>query len=214
MMTTSRLAASIGVFSSWVTCLSGQEPTKPDQAIPYLTATPKLERIVVEQSYYFTRAEYRPPVQVSSVARVASSAATPEDSVVALISSMRAGDFEWFRSLWTPESRKMMEDRDKKLGRGPGFWVDKWREVVQGKQAILTHRIRTGEYVLIAYKLVAAPPSGAQPPKEEEAFTSTAALRKVDGKWSLTQELASDPVASYWPNPETPIKLMGREPPK
>ena len=132
----------------------------------------------------------------------------PEQATIALISAMASQDFDWFRSVWDPAGIKAMEERDKEVNHDPSFWKQTWARVLENKRVELTTRIETGDYVLIAYRLVAV--DASQPATDAMEFTTP--LRRNNGRWFATQELAEDPVLTYWKTPDVRPRRTMRGP--
>lgn len=173
-------------------------------AAPVFPATaPETRRLVVEDSYFFQVRTFTPAVKVKYVTRAAASYRTPEDAAIARISALVAHDFAWFRSGWTEQAQAVLEAQDKRTGQTPTFWVNLWQKVFANRQIELTHRIETGEYVLIAYRIIGAGEGG----KDVEMID---ALKKENEQWLGTQEVSSDPVLSHWRTPDKPVKRIVR----
>lgn len=177
---------------------------KPPAPI-FATTAPQVEQVIEENTYYYKVRAYTPPVEVKPVNAASASYANPETAAIANISAMVAGDFEWWRSTWTPAAQRMMSQRDRDLDRAPSEWLEIWARVFPGRTIELTHRIDTGSFVLIAYRVL---PSADEP--EGETIELTGAYELDDGRWLSTQALASDPVLAYWQQPGFRIKKMVR----
>src|SRR5215216_2015915 len=120
----------------------------------FKTTAPKIEQVVAEDAYYFKISQYTPPVNVKLLKPDEASYDAPESAAISGISAMASKDFSWYRQTWTQASQRMMEDRDKSLNRAQSFWVELWEKTFKNKRIELTHRIETGDYVLIVYRLV------------------------------------------------------------
>lgn len=176
-------------------------------AVTYTTARPSVQKVVVEETYYYTVAPYEPVVVVPAVTRAEATYRTPEEAAIASVSAMRTLDFEWFRELWDPASQRVLEARDRSLGQTPQFWKEAWqRAFAQHTRVELTHRIRTDDYVLISYRLV----NPANPADSLEMMT---ALKRQDGRWWATQDLAHDPIPGYWNKPGSRLQHTARQVP-
>ncbi len=182
---------------------------KPEQIVTFIAppafpaSAPDVQRLIVEDSYFYQVRTFTPAVKVKPVTRAAASYGTPEDAAIARISALVAGDFAWFRSGWTQQAQIVLDEQDKLTNQTPEFWKNLWAKIFTGRQVELTHRIETGEYMLIAYRVLGAGKDG----KDVELID---ALKKVDGQWLGTQEISRDPVLNYWRTPETPIKRIIR----
>jgi hypothetical protein len=174
---------------------------KAPPAPVFPTTAPTLSKVVVENEYQFSARQYSPPVEVQVVRRDSASYDAPESAAIAGISAMAAGDFDWFRSTWDEASRAVLETRDRQMKQDPAFWVKTWKGAFTDRRIELTARIDTGEYVLIAYRLV---PRNAAPaaPNGNAPVELVVVLKSDNGKWMATQELAADPVLAYWKTPD------------
>lgn len=162
---------------------------------------PQRGQVIVEHVYEYKVLRYSPPVRIKLIKeRKQTSYETPEETVIAHFSSMFAKDYDWFLEGWTKEAQRKMEAQDKASKRSPDFWVKTWDKVLKQRQVQFVTRIETGNYVIIAYKLVAT--SGSQPD-----FESTVVVKQVpDGRWLKTYELAADPVPLYWQKPDSRVR--------
>lgn len=171
----------------------------------YPVSVPTLENVVEERMFFYRSMDYQPPVAISPVVRAAAGSDTPEAATVALASAMLAGDLEWFRGQWTDASRQLMAARDRQQGRDDTFWPALWRERLVGKRLFLTHRIESGPYVLIVFRV-----SPSDDLEAEGSFDLINAFEAVGGAWLATQALAEDPVLHYWDRPGFRVQKMVR----
>lgn len=179
----------------------------PPPPVSYPTASPAVQNLVVEEKYYYTVAPYEPAVVVPPVSRTEATYRTPEEATIASISAMRTLDFDWFREVWEPASRRVLEERDRSTGQTPQFWKEAWQRAFSKYPRVeLAHRIRTDEYVLISYRLV-------NPSNPAESLEMTAVLKRQDGRWFMTQDLADDPVLAYWSKPGSRLERTARQVP-
>ena len=169
------------------------------------TTSPEFKSVVEERVYFFTVRTYDPPVAVTPLAtRSEASFDNPENSAITHLSAMVAGDYDWWLSTWSKTSHKMMTERDKKAGRSPDFWKEAWRKVFSNRTIELTQRVETGDYVIIAFKLISK-----SNPKSKE-IQSELVLKKFNQKWLGTQDLNSDPVLLGWKHPERRLRFIIR----
>jgi hypothetical protein len=196
-----RLVGMLGGLSAGICAANAQPPGHGAY-----TMTPAVtQRIVAEVEYPFVVTRYDPPVQVQVTRREESSRATPELAAIAQISAMASQDFAWFRSSWDPPSLSVMDRQDKEQGHDAAFWTGAWAKAFKGTRVELTTRIESGEFVLIAYRLV--PPANAA----TGPFDLVTVLKSLDREWVATQELADDPVLLYWKTPNIRPKRTARE---
>ena len=174
----------------------------------FRTDAPIQQKVVAEYQYFFTVNRYTSPVPVTITSREKASYSSPERATVALISAMATQDYEWFRSVWDATSTKVLEERDRQANQDAAFWKSAWARGFAAARVELTTRIETGDYVLIAYRLV---PLNAPGPQADNLELITA-LKADKGRWFATQELAGDPVLSHWKTPDVRVKRTIREP--
>ncbi len=187
-----------------VLAAAGSGSAQPMPTNKYPTTAPVVSKVVVEETYYFARRDYQPPVPVVNIGQTASYD-TPEATVIASISAMRTKNFAWFRTLWDKASQQTMEQTDKQLGQTPEFWQNAWVKGFKDRPVVeLTSRIDSGKYVIVAYRLV-----GADPTVKTLELQTT--LKKQGDRWYLTQEAAADPVLAGWRQPETRQQRVARE---
>lgn len=163
-----------------------------------LSGAKRYTTLVVETAYPFSIESYKPHSPISLLG-VSHSQLTPELTIIEMLTSMRAGDWNWNSSLWSPESLKQMNARDKASRRSPSDWITLWQKNANRKYQLF-NRIEYGKYVLIEYGEV-------QEDRSKKAYRDTIALEKIDGKWYLTQELASDPISMHWNNTAGRIQI-------
>ena len=197
--------AVIAVVLSASTSVDAQTNTAEP---PFRTAPPEVKKIIVEDEYGFALRRYDPPVEFTVIERGAARSDTPEATTIAILSAMSRGDVPWFRSLWDEESASMLAADDKKHGRTDASWIAAWARLLTDRRIVLTNRIESGDYVLIAYDLV---PLQANH-KPEDIIRLETPLKLQNGRWLATQELASDPVLQYWKTPDVRPRRLVRGP--
>lgn len=174
------------------------------EAQTYPTTPAVIGKVLVESTYYFARRDYQPPVQVPNVSTTASFD-TPEATTIASISAMGRKDFEAFRSMWDESSRQLMEAKDRELGHTRETWTAAWdRLFANGARTELVSRIDSGDYVIIAYRIV-------DPDPAVKPFEMQAVLKAQGRRWFMTQEMSADPVFSAWRRPEEKVQRVGRQ---
>jgi hypothetical protein len=206
MRSTTALAASFALLLSAATAVDAQTPKSAEPL--FRTAPPVVKTIVVEEEYGFAQRRYDPPVDVTPVDRSAAKDDTPEATTIAILSAMSRGDVAWFRSLWDPESARILAADDKKYGRDDTSWTAAWARTLRDRRIVLTNRIESGDYVLITYDLIPLQPNH----KPEEVLHLETPLKLQNGRWLATQELSSDPVLLYWKTPDVRPRRVVRGP--
>jgi hypothetical protein len=179
------------------------------QGLPsrYPLSQPKIEKISMEDVYYFTVSNYEPRVRVLFVSPSTASYGTPEDAAVALISAVVSGEYQWWRSVYSQSANAVMDKDDKESSRTPEVWKQLWKERLSGKDAYLTTRIETGDYVIVAGVFIMPNDPEGQTVKMQVAF------KHEGSRWFATQDLADDPVLMYSDNPDVKIKRVMRQVP-
>jgi hypothetical protein len=200
------IAATFVLVLSATTLVSAQTPSSAEPA--FRTAAPVVRKIVVEAEYGFALRRYEPPVDVAVVDRNQAKDDTPEATTIAMLSAMSRGDVPWFRSLWDTESARILAADDKTHGRDDASWTAIWARLLRDRRIVLTNRIDSGEYVLIAYDLI---PLQANH-KPEEVIHLETPLKLQNGRWLATQELSSDPVLQFWKTPDVRPRRFVRGP--
>ena len=197
------MRTSILVITCLVSLYSGAGLAQSKVHPPGFEMTrPVLNKVVVENEYQFLVREYTPPVQVKVVRREDASYASPEMSAIAGISAMVGRDFGWFRSTWDQASQTAMAERDAQMNQDAAFWIRSWERTFANRHVELTTRIETGDYVLIAYRVVS---------ETEKPVELVAAFKSVNGSWLATQELSQDPVLLYWKTPDVRPRRVVRQ---
>jgi hypothetical protein len=199
------LAAAVALVLTTAISARAQTPTPGS---PFPTAAPIVKKIVVEDEYGFAVRRYDPPIDFTAVERAAATNDTPEATTIAILSAMSRGDVPWFRSLWDAESARILAADDKTHNRTDATWTAAWERLLRDRRVVLTNRIETGDYVLIAYDLI---PLQANY-KPEDVIRLETPLKLQTGRWLATQELSSDPVLLYWKTPDVRPKRVVRGP--
>jgi hypothetical protein len=157
--------------------------------------------LIVETAYPYKLSKYAPPMTIAFVReKAAISYETPEDALISFFSSMNAKDFQWNSETWTDTSLRGMEARDLATKTSPDDWVAGWEKSYVGRQIELVSRIEYAKYVLIEYRMLPRSPN-------EKVFEDTLALTQENGRWKLTQELAADPMLTYWKTPNNRVQV-------
>jgi hypothetical protein len=203
-----RSMTSIAALALVLSATSVGAQTRLNAEPMFRTAAPIVKKIVVEDEFGFALRTYDPPVDFAAVDRSAAKADTPEATTMAILSAMSRGDVPWFRSLWDAESANVLAADDKKHGRDDAFWIATWTRLLRDRRIVLTNRVESGDYVLVAYDLI---PSQANH-KPEDVIHLETPLKLQNGRWLATQELASDPVLLYWKTPDVRPKRFVRGP--
>lgn len=156
-------------------------------AQPFSTTPPIDRQLTVSQIYNYRVSEYSPRVRVEPVvSRALASFDTPEAATISHISSMLAGDWEWFMDMWRVQSRVSLERDLVSSGITRDDIVKRWA-VLRGATIELVTRIDTGIFTIVVFS---TGPNSRLP----------VVLREETGRWYLTDELKDDPGLSAGPS--------------
>jgi hypothetical protein len=193
------IAKSVCAFGMLFCCVLGF-----GQA-PYKTSNPEKQKVVEELVYYYEVSSYTPPIPVD-VTKTANGS-TPEGAAMQLLEAMHSLDFDRWLRLWTPESQELMKSRYKN-GTGPEVFKNGWAKAFAGRTVALTKKIETGPYVIVVAMLSPAGAAASAPPAQpiEMEFV----FKQVNGTWTATQEMASDPVLNNWKEPNSVTRRVVR----
>lgn len=171
------------------------------------TSGPVKNKIIEEHIYHFEVMEYTPPVKIKLVDKRSDARQdNPENALISYLSAMYAKDYNWWINSWGQDSREMMQARDKVKKRSPDSTIKTWERGFEDREAVFTHRVNTGDYVIIGYRM--------EPKKAGvKAYELKVALKKEGRGWFLTQDLAGDPVFHGWRNPEKRQNKLGTRKP-
>lgn len=166
------------------------------------TGPAEMKTLVEEISYQYFVRKYSPPVKVKLVKnREDVSYASPEEAVIAHISAMVAGDYEWSASGWDKVSQKFNSAHLKSVNLTPDLVTKKWKETFKDRRFELITRVDFRGGVLIEYRAI------SQSKAENNALTLKNVVKKQpDGMWKLTQEFRSHPVKIFWRTPEEKVR--------
>ena len=127
---------------------------------------------------------YTPAVPVSPVPVPQASFATPEDSFVAHVSAMMAGDHAAWLNGWAAEDQARHREADIQQGRTPALWAQIWHRVLEGQTPVLFKRLDIRGYPVLAYRLVDA--------TGRTTFRGWFACKREGSRWVATNDLADD----------------------
>lgn len=172
---------------------------KPQQ----FTATKK--KVIGETMTLVSVGTYSPALPVHAIHRTQERDNTPEGATIALLSAMAAGDYQWWLSNWSPESRTMMTKQYQKSGRKPTETVASWKGMLNSRPAVILGRAdyrQDGKaYALVRYRTTNANELTAKDKVTGKVSSLGAtdveevlSFRLHQGQWVATRELASDPL--------------------
>jgi len=173
--------------------LTGNGQGSNDSAYDTIFGPPRT--IVSENVYNYRVAEYRQSARVMNLTKPAQCPKqTPEETLIAMVSAMANLDYTLWTECWAEDSRQDTSQETR------AQMVSAWRRVVVGRTLILLHKIETGQFVLIEYKLSSS--SSREVDNASDEVTSTVTFEKVKDKWRATNALAADPVRLFWQKPD------------
>ncbi len=160
-------------------------PYSLDLPKPQFPSSPRVQRdFVVEYVYDYAFSTYTPEVKVPTVAPAQMKRDTPENALIALYSSMRAGDFENWVKGWDKAGQERLLDENRTGKVTIAAWKKVWAEVFAGNRVVnLVDRVETQEYVILDVAL----------PGTDLKRVPTV-LKLVNGQWLSTNELSNNPI--------------------
>lgn len=172
----------------------------------YKTSAAEKQKVVEELVYYYEVSSYTPaiPVDVTKTANPSS----PEGAAMQLLEAMHSLDFDRWMRLWTPESQELMKSQYKKNNTGPEVFKNGWSKAFAGHSVALTKKIESGPYVIVVAVFSPVGPAASAPPAQpiEMQFV----FKQVNGTWTATQDMASDPVLNNWKEPNSVTRRVVR----
>ncbi len=159
-------------------------------APPFKASGPFPREKVVEHDYTYILRRYVPPVDVVFEAKATSrSQRVPETTLASFYGAMAAGDADWFTKCWNEPSARFNAERMRKLGISTDTLRNSWKLAVENARIVLANRLEMNPFVILDYRLLRP----NRPPFERHScFTLE------DGKWRVTQELATHMVPNFW----------------
>lgn len=182
--------------------LSLASPVSSAASGHFATAAAKPGKFTVEYIYNYVERKYSPEISFSAVARKDASYASPEDAFISHFSAMTAGDYDWWISGWTPDSRASIEARNKRLSRSAKDWQVIWARALKDQRVKMVARVETGPYVFIVYKMFDK--------AGKLTMYSMYACKKEGDKWLATEELAEDLMFQHFLEKERRVSINVR----
>ena len=145
---------------------------------------------VVESEYTYVLRRYVPPVELAPETEPTSrSQRAPETTLASFYGAMAAGDAGWFNKCWNEPSARFNAERLRQLGISTDMLRKSWKFAVANARIVLANRLEMNPFVILDYRLLRP----NRPPFEKHScFTLE------DGKWRVTQELATHMVPNFW----------------
>ena len=152
---------------------------------PQYPSTDRVQReFVVEYVYEYAVSQYSPEVTLPVVPAIQAKQDTPENALIAFYSAMRTADYDAWLKCWDDADRQQLLQAAKDRKQDAAYWKKLWSDVLtKAKTTTLVDRVETEHYVILDARL-----SGA-------GFDRLpTALKYVDGKWYVTNELTTNPM--------------------
>jgi len=150
---------------------------------PVSKAQPK--QFTVEYVYRYDEMAYTPEVAFTPVERKNAVDDTPEHLFAALVSAMKALDYDWWFSLWDAKTQEQLKDAEKTKGQGAAYWRGLWQGALEGQSVTLIKRLQMPHDTILQFRL------GQRNTQGPDALVP-AVMRYDSGHWKLTAELNDD----------------------
>ena len=167
------------------------------------TDKPTEKVLTVLRVYKYGESVFEPSIPISAISKARQDYSTPEKAMVSRVSAMMQGDYEWWLSTWEPDSLREVQERNRKMGKGPEQWLQWWRDSFRFVHFSLVRKIISGNFVFITYRMLSK--DGKDLGSGIEFPT---VFKKIGEKWLVTGELSGDPLVlkSPWVNGEYRIE--------
>lgn len=168
---------------------------------PSVSGPGSVKALVVEQTYLLTVYKLNSPMRLSidSYPDESLRSSYPYAALQEQFAAMKAGDYARFLRTWTDASQKQMEERNLRMGKSNAFWIDTWKKSLQGVTLELRNVVVYSRFQLLEFAMLNS--SGVELAKDTVAFV------RDGSRWSMTQELANDPVLIYWNHPQGRVQI-------
>jgi hypothetical protein len=148
-------------------------------SLPISKAQPK--QFTVEYVYRYQEMTYTPEVPLVAIDRKRASADTPEHLFVALVSSMKTLDYDWWLSLWDAKAQENLKEGEKTKAQGAAYWRGLWQGALEGQSVTLVKRLQMPNDTILQFRVGPHKPAGDG--------LIPAVMRYESGHWQLTSEL-------------------------
>jgi hypothetical protein len=173
------------------------------QEVPIVLDEPVRKEVIVEQVYSYQVQQYTRPILIQKNTPVPTAKLSAEAASIARFAAIMNGDYDAFLASWTAEAKSDHLESNLKDGNGPDFWKALWQKAFHNARIELTHRISTGEYIIIGYLV-------RDVVNQSVRLESSVVFKKVGQAWLATQELKSDPVFIFWRRGGAPVRQLIR----
>ena len=159
------------------------------------------KQFTLQYVYNYAESTYTPAVPLPSVGRSTAKFDTPENALIALYSSMRAGDYDAFLNCWDEPSRAGLEAQAKTTPEFKNKLMANWKTMVAGKPILLTHRLDTVNYIILDATIQNANGPG-------KSLEDPEVLVFEKGRWVFSNKFRTDGLVSQHAF-TAPGKVMG-----
>jgi len=142
--------------------------------------------VTLKYKYTYEERQFIPSHSIEPSPRNTWAFTSPESAMIARASAMKQLDFEGWLATWDQPSQLEMQEKAKKRNHELSEIVDQWKGILEVGRMSMVRRIKTGEYVIITYRVVDE--TGLDIGQVE----LPSVYHLVDGRWLGTQGLSSD----------------------
>lgn len=165
---------------------------------PAVASKPAVRKtLIVETLHPFIIHEYSSSIDMNKKMQLDQS--SPEAIFVNYHQGLMSTSYEDSLKFWDEESQKMMLKFNKEKGFTPEKWKTLWNNSYTGKKVLLTHFVNYGKYVLLRQVILDS--------ENKLQSENTMALKKVEDKWKLTQDLRADQIMNTWNGSQLRIQV-------
>lgn len=157
---------------------------------PAFPSTDRVQReFVVQYVYDYAFSTYTPPVALPIQPREGAKRTTPEAALIAILSAMRAGDYEAWLKCWDENSRNTFIAAAKEKKQDASYWQKIWKEDFGSREVFLVDRIETVSFVILDVRVAGA------------SASIPVIFKFANQEWSATNELGGTNMMGYvYPN--------------
>lgn len=176
----------------------------PQARIPQ--STPVTRTFTATMRYVYHSRQYEPAVSILYVTQRPSKVVTPEAALMAQLSALHKGDYDWWMATWDSRSREKLELRQKQSGQNPGVWLKSFQEQEATGNCSLRTWILRREYVILRYLCTSKSGSPTALARDH------AVAFKIDnGEFLATLDLEKDPVFRYANGTNVELEIKPRD---
>lgn len=162
---------------------------------------PVVKDLIVETSYTYMKIGYSDPISFTAGKSMpAVLDGSPEAILAEFLTHLAKGEVDVAIKYWATESQKLIKKKN------ASYTLAEMKKSAIALNAGVTFqlvsRIVYNDYVIIETQIINSKEKATQP-------IDSYALKKEDGMWRLTQDLADDPVMCCRDSPESRIKRVG-----